>query len=700
MSQVLDTVKWPLQENVRLHPLKYAADNVHASKLAGAVFAAPNQPTKPYTLLHCLGDKRFVQGQSLIDFSTVGNADRCVTLLAPSGAGKTRKLYELLSSKLGLFIPYKVANDKNDGSTALSSVLSLLKGDRAIDWATEEPPASVYEARREKATFATYCVLIAYSSIFDALQKRFAPTPLQWLLLQLFPIELLGRDVFDALACKLYASCNPREVLSFYIPSKKFFYVIDEAQMLGTLLPKKFMTVHERTRTSNGLRPVLSPVLGAVKVATSSLPIIAGTGLTLIDEWKSISSAMGVEADYIFTDFPMLDYEQVFDMLQRFLVADVPILEHAAKWLVGRPRWVMEFISKAIEDNKPVGPYLQRYVSRLTTTGSPDLPARTPLAGLERLGKKSVQVSVMGEEELETNPHGSFLRNAFLLSMGVPSKPVKSRLLLEFGLGFPDPEDVTKSMVQLEPLILETARLVINKTPKFGIEFLQAVWEDPSAVGNRFEFVSATRLFKSFTSQALEQHPLLLGATLPDEFKGEWQGADPMYLYGKVARSTSQQKQFYEPYPESIFFPDIFAGPDTILTLIKPGSSAVLTVFIQYKVKTAPEQAKLTVDPAKLHHDLRGKVAQLDSSGKVVTKGETARPGVSKEHKQYLSELTGPVIRVVVSALKGLKGNHVELVRNHCGSNDVQLLIDPSNGPVVYGQEMWEEIRRIRQPSS
>ncbi|KAH9251165.1 hypothetical protein BASA81_011064 [Batrachochytrium salamandrivorans] len=451
------------------------------------------------------------------------------------------------------------------------------------------------------------------------------------------------------LAVRLYRHCDPKEVLEHESFCKDFYCVIDEAQALGKVLPDKFLTNTPGERLFNGRRSVLSPILHGVKGALGRLPVFAGTGLTLLEEWKSVVSTMGVQQDFIFTDFPLLDCGQVLALLEQFLGAPSNAdMEHVANWLIGRPRWVAEFISEASALNKPIGSFLDEYLHRMTRKDDTSAQPRTLLGAFNRVLQKPGQSELAGQKT--KNPHESFLQDAFLLSMGATPTPRESPLLLEFGLGFPVAAFERETIVKLEPLVLETARLVIENEKDFGFEFLRSVSADSAALGNRFEFIAATALLQSFTLQALENHLLLQKAKLPDEFKGHWGSKEAVYLYGKLAASATTMKDFYL---EPILFPDLSAGPDTVLTLRKPSSNDVLTIFIQDKVAkdVRLKDALLTVDPSKLHHIRRGAKAQVDSRGIVTKAGETACPGVDSEREQYLKNLTGPVIRVVVSAL-------------------------------------------------
>ncbi|KAH9251699.1 hypothetical protein BASA81_010369 [Batrachochytrium salamandrivorans] len=211
ISEVVDEelakVTWPLQKDVKLLPPTFFEDYMHVRN--AKFVAAPSKPDQPSMLFHRLGDKKFVTGKRLIDFHATRDKQKCTVLLAPSGAGKTRNLFELLNEVLGFFIPYKLDNDKNYGSEALSAVLKLLQADPTMSWESTPPN---YQANDKRAKFAIYCVLIAFTEVYRGLEKSFKapPTPSQWLLIQLFPTQFLNEDVFAKLATSLYEHCDPR----------------------------------------------------------------------------------------------------------------------------------------------------------------------------------------------------------------------------------------------------------------------------------------------------------------------------------------------------------------------------------------------------------------------------------------------------------------------------------------------------------
>jgi hypothetical protein len=279
VNEVLSPVTWPSRTNVRVLAPIFVPGCIHAGKSsAKSIVAAPTKPDRPSLLLYRLGTK-FVKGLPLIRFNAVNDKQMCTVLLAPSGAGKTRKVFELLHEKLGYFIPFKLKTDKNYGSCALSSVLTLLENDPKMDWKNENPSALDYEARRTRATFAFYCVLIAFTEVFRGWEAKFKSSktdstlPFKWLLLQLFPAHFLMEDYMELLATELYKSCDPEEVLNYGAFYKDFYCVIDEGQMLETILRDSFLSTRPLDRNSKGLRP-MCPILRGVLlcIACPSLP--------------------------------------------------------------------------------------------------------------------------------------------------------------------------------------------------------------------------------------------------------------------------------------------------------------------------------------------------------------------------------------------------------------------------------------------
>jgi hypothetical protein len=211
-------------------------------------------------------------------------------------------------------------------------------------------------------------VLIAYSSVYAGWTASFgandSPPPQRWLLIQLFPNAFLQSDVFERLATEIYKHCNPEEVLKFTQFPHHFLCVIDDAQKLGQLLVDKFCSV-SFAEDSIVTRPLLSPFLSGIKQAMLRLPTIAGTGLTLLKEWPAVGSSMAVSDDFIFTDFPLLTEQEVEQLLRDFLIVSDEWISHAVGSLHGRPRFVTQFITRAITKNQTIKDELSKFVREM-----------------------------------------------------------------------------------------------------------------------------------------------------------------------------------------------------------------------------------------------------------------------------------------------------------------------------------------------
>ncbi|CAB9518033.1 expressed unknown protein [Seminavis robusta] len=116
------------------------------------------------------------------------NKGSCIGLYGTSGVGKTRSTFEYLSHNFGL---YFVASTRHDaGSSDLENLLIWFK--RLV-----------------------YVRNVVYAAMNEQLKKKGQPclTPYQWLLIQLYPEEALGWDLFDVVHGELTAGAvlNPED---------------------------------------------------------------------------------------------------------------------------------------------------------------------------------------------------------------------------------------------------------------------------------------------------------------------------------------------------------------------------------------------------------------------------------------------------------------------------------------------------------
>ena len=703
-----------------MKPAQVPANNVHLNKLlATDMKAVPG--TDSFSMLYFGLSSRsptLSNGKPLAEFSNVLSGGDCIVLLGPSGAGKTRKLFELLSTHHGYFLSYRGANDKNPGSHALAKVLSpaLLQSTLAqVDWVSVQPSRAVYDQRRRAVHFAVKCVLAAYVFVYHewcaklgSAFRRGSMTAFQWLLVQLFPNHFFGDDIFATLALELFEKCDPMISISIDRP-QGFLCAIDEAQVFGSILVDSFNTQDPRT----SLRPLLSPVISGVEEALGRFPIICGTGLSLSTEWRSIVSRQATKDDlarFVFCDFPPLEVDQVRKLLLSLLNCERDArFAEAAEWLSGRPRYTTYFIETAIEKNLSVSELLDNYVAEMTLPPSRAVvgSSRTPAQAFERLGAEPAEFKVVGT--LVANPFESALMDAYWVSQGLMDRLGGNPALIELGLGFAGLVDTAVSngidgRLVSEPLVLESAFHFRAQLSRFGERTLQQVQDSDSEMGSRFEYLATERIVQCLTKGPLQDCALLgdLGKSLPPKFQGIWEV--PSRRCGRMAFTGDDGvfewfSDVLDPLSSTVRsrFPGNFAGPDALVVLSDSDHKRVLILSIQEKFRDNVDvtSALLTTDLSKLYH---------------VNRGEPMGTGKGQEHvtKKYDEGLkallarigdTVPVVRILVSGASTISSVSSGLVphsRGPIGGHDLLLVVDNSKLDDVFGARLAAVLRGLK----
>jgi hypothetical protein len=141
------------------------------------------------------------------------------------------------------------------------------------------------------------------------------------------------------------------------------FCVLDEAQVLSQGdLKDAFRVVGDRKRRgpdrkhSDGKRPILSPFLDVLYSVVTRPPLVAGTGITLMKEYKTFASRFATilsgDKEYSFVDFPIFMKKTISDLLTMFLGLEGETLEMGTGWLIGRPRFIFEFLEICINSTQ------------------------------------------------------------------------------------------------------------------------------------------------------------------------------------------------------------------------------------------------------------------------------------------------------------------------------------------------------------
>ena len=205
-------------------------------------------------------------------------------LAAPSGSGKTRSVLEFLSLKWGIY--FVTTTEGNGGSEDFSHVIgTVMKECRNVPDSDNEV---VVWSKFSKLLYVRLLILSRLLEIKPGL------TPFQWLLLQLYPNNYFGKDVFSLASSNvLNLDVGPDELNPFNYAlesriNEKLFVFIDEAQ---EMVKKVGPFVSEKD--GNGLRqqrPLFSPVSRFFKGLFKTF--FVGTGIEMLKSLSWASNAM------------------------------------------------------------------------------------------------------------------------------------------------------------------------------------------------------------------------------------------------------------------------------------------------------------------------------------------------------------------------------------------------------------------------
>lgn len=171
-------------------------------------------------------------------------------------------------------------------------------------------------------------------------------SPYEWLLLQLYPIDFLGRDIFRDLLRECFFAGGCKKMAEGFETAQSCF--VDEAQMLSDMMTDFFLS-----SKGDQKRSLYSAVVkGLSFLAISgfiSYPCFSGTGLSLeicAAESKSVMSKPKTHQDFLAGLEPMSAVD-VIEYMKSFLCLDSvgnDLVKHVAEWLRGRPRWTASFL--------------------------------------------------------------------------------------------------------------------------------------------------------------------------------------------------------------------------------------------------------------------------------------------------------------------------------------------------------------------
>lgn len=517
IADLLAKVKFPTRAQTMglLKPFEPASGTAHASAARKVKTDLVSQ--RPSLVLDALDRRVKEYGVPLGRLETRGNPYGLV-MLGPSGCGKTRKILQYLAKNVGYFVPHKREAEDKSGSEALAAVLDLAVGgapaldEGATDAGAE--PATLF-ARRQRVAFGVKCVLVAYEAVYEAWlkasgHKEEKEGAAAWLLVQLYPAQVLGEDVFRHVATVLFKEYDGNTLNSSVSPRACF---IDEAQAIT----KRGLYLRSTDTARSSLRTLLSAVIEGVKDAMGVSPILAGTGFSLALEKRTLVSQMaaGDSAEWAYVDFPPLSPAEVKTMLAtRLSVAGQRRVDEAAHWLSGRPRFAARFIERVLASGGSVDAELDGYLAGLWSPPPASLTIkatpRTPGEAFYALGLHSPREAVpwRTSEDAASMPSplpadrsfgGTYdegVQEAFFLTVGHPPQVRHNTLLSELDIAYVAnvvaADRPAETQVKMEPLVLEAAtRHIARYTPDFFLRRVYALEGKAGPMDDEFEYVVA-----------------------------------------------------------------------------------------------------------------------------------------------------------------------------------------------------------------
>jgi hypothetical protein len=578
-------------------------------------------------------------------------------LYATSGGGKTRSIFEYLSHNVGF---YFVANkSRNAGSEDIRRLIrhlhsKLTKIDLKAD-ITEQK--DVDSSNRAYVTECVATLLYVRRVVFQHVSEKLErpPTAYEWLLFQLYPEVYFGQDVFDYLLKECLTQANVTTVPNYDIFSTACF--LDEAQTLLEELPLRFLSTDGKTR-----RSAFSAFLKAfdvVKNDAGGYPVFSGTGLSidaLVEESRSLAAKLNPHAyKLVYCDLAPLDAQGVQTYLETVLtfergssdkvVVGNDLVEHACKWLRGRPRWTATFIETALmRTNKPGGqvtrgrfgeselPFIQAldwYIQVMTCSYGNMSPrsswslARATAFALVRdmetkyAVKQAPKCVKEMQEVLRAFWNGVFdyaIDGSPQQLTGCGTDLIESGVALIAGSDNNDTKTVFTAVID-EPLMVEAA---VNHFKLETMVQAKLLERKDSAIGqgDAFELALLPHIKMKFDAILKEQ----LSSVVPTSEQNRFT-LSPRSAYGLLAvncesmsdtwdwieRSTDTQSLRFENQVPPFCFPDNACGPDLLFLLWNQEFTEYQPVLCQAKFRKKVDQVKAirTIIPELLYHEKR-----------------------------------------------------------------------------------------------
>ncbi|CAB9511448.1 expressed unknown protein [Seminavis robusta] len=447
-----------------------------------------------------------------------------INLYGTSGAGKTRSIFEYLSHNYGFYLNAGADAIYNPGTMDFKSLLSqCLKEIKKIDSDDNETRKEetgtnlAFVTRALSALLSVRTAVLNHINAILSSKKMESLTCHEWLLVQLFPDNYLGSDVFQTVYVALFNN-QFKYTQDTNNGTPKMSCFLDEAQLLLKELVGAFYSSNGHEKRSAYYACLQGLNLLSLSDGIIHYPCFSGTGMSIEDfhaEMKSLVNKPKLKDHHIFFgQLKTMEAADVIEYISKFL--DISslgddLVDHVGKWLTGRPRWVATFIETYLE--KPETKYprtdgrfskeelpfikaLNRYIEICTEKSSTnprwswDLQDRSAYSAVRHMydeGKGNKNKMEWSEV------HSTFQRAVFDFSLGGKVQVVDGHAakLIEQGIAavdIPSTDDSSSQYVcakVCEPLIIQ-ASLNLFGLNEFVTKKLVSTGSD-SEKGNVFE---------------------------------------------------------------------------------------------------------------------------------------------------------------------------------------------------------------------
>ena len=607
-------------------------------------------PARPSLLLH---DLQNVEHKETGGYKYIDSSQKIgpIALYGTSGAGKTRTIFEYLSHNYGFYLSAGADPLSNPGSEDVPFLIQHCRQEMRPIQLSDHGSKESSDANLLEVQNLLRALLHVRKEVFcqiDTVLRSSRGRGLscyEWLLLQLFPREVLRCDIF----LDVYRQIVKNKLQYFADGASKLGQIscfMDEAQVLLTQLEGVFLSAEGNEARSSYSAFLKGLTNLRLAEGITHFPCFSGTGMS-IEAYKAAARSLVVKPDlkkdhsFYFVGLKTMSASDVIQYMSKFLNLDEvkdDLVKHAGDWLKGRPRWVATFIETYVERQqtkskrelrgnfdraeRPLIKALNCYIEVCTANPKDEnrrfswsLQDKSAFQAVSKMFDKA------GREWSEAQE--TFRRATFEFSFSGRGQLVKKKAadMIEAGIASVHTEidngadteiDYGADFVQAiiwEPLIIQASVTFFGLQDSISKKVASTT--SSSEMGNVFEqflLPSIQTRFQNILRSQVAQDSSLVDFTVP-----EWSSYGVLAIKCETPSDTiawinaSVNARFEGAVPP-FCFPDTLFGPDVAFLMRSHAWVEFRLAALQAKLKFQLNQADAlrTVVPELFYHENRG----------------------------------------------------------------------------------------------